>query len=474
MSPLLQLLLLFSCFLSASSLTFRCTTRATCQGMIGYISPNTTTLSSIRDLFGLESVYSLLAANSWPTKDTYKSITAGSTVRIPFPCSCSNGTGISARTPVYSVKQGDSLDYIARTIFREFVTYQEIAAVNKLSDPNLIVVGQELWIPLPCSCDDVDAARVVHYGHVVANGSSVGQIAGEFGTTVATLMGLNNETLSDPNNLQAGQILDVPIKACSSSIVSSLLVPNGSYALTANNCVQCSCNSKDLKLQCKRAQGVSVSNWTQCPSTLCPGNLSLGESKTSTCLRTTCDYAGFNQKRILTVLTNQSTCPTPAPSPAPASSAAPAPATEPPAPSPAPANSAAPTPAPTIEPPAPTPAPANSDAPAPAPAIEPPAPAPANSDAPAPAPAIEPPAPAPTNSDAPAPATEPPAPAPPNSDAPAPAPANSDAPTPPVPANSDTPTPPAPANSAAWHRRNGRTWSGLLSFVFGLLCLIFP
>ncbi|RWR84556.1 protein NSP-INTERACTING KINASE 3 isoform X1 [Cinnamomum micranthum f. kanehirae] len=308
MSPLLQLLLLFSCILSATSITFRCTTRPTCQGMIGYISPNTTTLSSIKDLFGLESVYSLLAANSWPTKDTNRSITAGSTVRIPFPCSCSNDTGISDRTPVYSLKPDDSLDYIARTIFGEFVTYQEIAAVNNVSDVNQLYIGQKLWIPLPCSCDDVDAARVVHYGHVVANGSSVSQIAGEFGTTVATLIGLNNETLSDPKNLKAGQILDVPIKACNSSTVSSLLVPNGSYALIANNCDQCSCNSNHLGLKCMRAQGVLGTMLAPCPSTQC-GNLSLGESvDLTTCLRTTCDYAGYNARMILTVLTNQSTC----------------------------------------------------------------------------------------------------------------------------------------------------------------------
>ena len=213
MRPILQLRLIFSFFLSATSVTFRCTAFAICQGMIGYVSPNTTSLYSIIELLGLEEVYSLLAANSWPTEDTDRSIPAGSTVRVPFPCFCSNGTGISNRTPVYTVKKGDpGLDYIARTIFGEFVTYQEIAAVNKISDPNLIWIGQKLWIPLPCSCDDVDAAMVVHYGHVVANGSSVSQIAGEFETTEATLMGLNNETLSDPNNLQAGQILDVPIK----------------------------------------------------------------------------------------------------------------------------------------------------------------------------------------------------------------------------------------------------------------------
>ncbi|XXG71877.1 hypothetical protein AAC387_Pa07g1104 [Persea americana] len=312
MRPVLQLLLLFSSILSATSVSFRCTTtRPGCQGMIGYVSPNTTTLSSIRDLFGLESVYSLLAANSWPTSDSNRSITAGSTVRIPFPCSCSNGTGISDHTPDYTVKNGDTgLDYIARTIFGQFVTYQEIAAVSNISNVNLINVGQKLRIPLPCSCDDVDGARVVHYGHVVANGSSVSQIAADFETTEATLMSLNNETLSDPKDLQAGQILDVPIKACNSSVVSSLLVPNGSYVLTANNCVQCSCNLKDLQLRCVQTAGVSVSNWTECPRAQC-GNLSLGESTTSTCLRTTCDYAGFNVTSIITALTNQSTCSSP-------------------------------------------------------------------------------------------------------------------------------------------------------------------
>ncbi|RWR84557.1 lysM domain-containing protein [Cinnamomum micranthum f. kanehirae] len=310
--PVLELLLLFSSFLSSTSITFKCTTRPTCQGMIGYVSPNKTTLSSIKDLFGLESVDSLLASNSWPINDTNRYIAAGSTVRITFPCSCSNGTGRSDSTPNYTVKKDDGLDYIARTIFREFVTYQEIAAVNNIPDPNRILVGQELWIPLPCSCDDVDGSRVVHYGHVVANGSSVDLIAEEFGTTQATLMALNSESLSDPKNLQAGQILDVPIKACNSSVVSSLLVPNGSYALTANNCIQCSCNLKDLQLQCvQAAERVSVSKWTECPRPAPCGNLSLGQSTTSTCLRSTCEYAGFNSSSILTVLTNQSTCSSP-------------------------------------------------------------------------------------------------------------------------------------------------------------------
>ncbi|KAJ8629279.1 hypothetical protein MRB53_022602 [Persea americana] len=225
MRPNFQLLLIFSFFLSATSASFRCTTRPTCQGMIGYVSPNTTTLSSIKDLFGLEEAYSLLAANSWPTSDSNRSIRAGSTVRIPFPCSCSSGTGTSDRTPYYTSKKGDQgLDYIARTIFREFVTYREIAAANNISDPDVIDVGQKLWIPLPCSCDDVDGARVVHYGHAVAKGSSVSQIAGEFGTTESTLMALNNGSITDPEDLQSGEILDVPLKGEGKYLLASKII----------------------------------------------------------------------------------------------------------------------------------------------------------------------------------------------------------------------------------------------------------
>ncbi|KAM2647753.1 hypothetical protein TB1_000967 [Malus domestica] len=92
----------------------------------------------------------------------------------------------------------------------------EIAAVNKISDPSLIRIGHKLWIPLPCSCDEVDGERGVHYGHVVVAGSSVEAIATEYGTTQETLPMING--ISDPKTLQENQVLDVPLKACSSPI----------------------------------------------------------------------------------------------------------------------------------------------------------------------------------------------------------------------------------------------------------------
>jgi LysM repeat protein len=79
-----------------------------------------------------------------------------------------------------------------------------------LADVNKIEVGKKLRIPLPCSCDDVDGVKVVHYGHLVDAGSTVEGIAEQYGTTSATLLSLNQMT--NASELKAAQVLDVPLK----------------------------------------------------------------------------------------------------------------------------------------------------------------------------------------------------------------------------------------------------------------------
>lgn len=81
---------------------------------------------------------------------------------------------------------------------------------NNITDGNEIIAGDKLWIPLPCSCDEVGGARVVHYAHLVESGSSVEVIAQEYGTTQQILLSLNG--ITDPKTLQAGAVLDVPLK----------------------------------------------------------------------------------------------------------------------------------------------------------------------------------------------------------------------------------------------------------------------
>ncbi|KAL0334514.1 UNVERIFIED_CONTAM: Glycerol-3-phosphate acyltransferase 9 [Sesamum radiatum] len=237
-------------------------------------------------------------------------IAASQTIKIPFPCICTNGAGFSNHRPNYTVLPGDTLYHIAAEVFSGLVTYPQIQAVNNISDPNLIEVGQTLWIPLPCSCDDVDGQKVVHYGHVVAPGSTVEGIAQQYNTSQDTLLRLNN--LTGPQDLKAGAVLDVPLRACSSMVSNNsvdypLLVANDTYVFTATNCVRCKCDAAvSWMLQCEASQINS-----SCPAIRCEGaeNFYLGNTTTSSgCNRTTCEYAGYNQT-ILTTAALESTCP---------------------------------------------------------------------------------------------------------------------------------------------------------------------
>lgn len=217
----IQLLSIFFLLLSSSSflllttaVNFTCnaTRTATCQGLIGYVPPNATTLDHIQSLFQVPSLLSLLGANNLPlsTPSSYP-LHADSPVLVPFPCTCSNGTGRSDHTPVYTVKPTDTgLDFIARTTFEQFVTYQEITAANGLKNADLIKVGQKLWIPLPCSCDPVEEVAVVHLGHIVVAQSTLEMIAQEFQTTAEVVTRLNGGVTD--KTLQAGQVLDVPLR----------------------------------------------------------------------------------------------------------------------------------------------------------------------------------------------------------------------------------------------------------------------
>ncbi|XP_075673760.1 lysM domain-containing GPI-anchored protein 2 isoform X1 [Castanea sativa] len=313
--------------------TFTCsaTAKSTCHSLVDYVSPNTTVLSTIQSLFQITRFHDLLGANGFPTSTSpSETLQAQQRIKIPFTCRCENGTGVSDRAPVYTVKKDDGLYHIAFDIFSNLVTYQEIAKVNGIPNPDKIEVGQRLWIPLPCSCDDVEGAKVVHYGHVVESGSSVDQIATVYGTTPAILLKLNGMT--NASQLQANQVLDVPLIACNSSVNSSsldypLLVANGTYVYTANDCVNCKCSSgNNYILQCE-ASGLKPSpkTWSTCPAAQCNGTSSLyllGNVTTAstTCNQTTCAYSGFTNESIFTTLATESTCPAGGPTGSPTSS----------------------------------------------------------------------------------------------------------------------------------------------------------
>ncbi|XP_047046871.1 chitin elicitor-binding protein-like [Lolium rigidum] len=306
--PLLLLLLTPSP--AAARFTCNAKSRATtCQALISYTPPPnaTTTLRDVRTLFQLRSHRALLAANSLPLT-TPQTAPSPSPIRVRLPCLCSGGAGATFQRPTYTVRAGDTLDAVARGVFAGLVTYRDIAAANNVSDPNRVAVGQDLRVPLPCSCDPVGGVGVVHLAYVVPAGSSVAGIAEEHGTTEQTLLQLNR--LPDAKSLLAGQVLDVPLRVCSSAISntaidSNLRVPNASYILTANNCIMCGCSSNTWQLDCQPTQGLTSA---VCPVAKCGdlflGNTSVTTSPASPCEGMACLYAGYTNTTSFAILTN--------------------------------------------------------------------------------------------------------------------------------------------------------------------------
>ncbi|CAN1192606.1 LysM domain-containing GPI-anchored protein 2 [Linum perenne] len=300
---LLILLPTISSFSGAAA--FKCTTTpAKCHSLIDYITPpHDTTFAAVQSLFEIRNLRMLLGANNLPLSTSPNdTLTAKQTLKIPFPCLCHGrkGVGVSNKRPMYKVTKRDKdLDAIAAKVFAGVVTGGDIAAVNDVSEKVKVHVGMKLWIPLPCSCDDVEGNKVVHYGHVAEAGSSLEGIAATYGASVDVLKELNG--LKDGSGLSPGQVLDVPIRACNSSIRddsvdSKFLVANGTYAFTAHNCVKCSCDSSNnWTLHCY-ASGVKPSDWSTCPATQCGGKTTvpLGNSTSSVCGGATCSYAGFS------------------------------------------------------------------------------------------------------------------------------------------------------------------------------------
>ncbi|CAA7055619.1 unnamed protein product [Microthlaspi erraticum] len=183
----------------------------TCRSLVGYSSKNATTLGHIQVLFSVKKLCSILEANSLPhSTSPGKLVNENQVVRIPVPCYCSNGTGVSNRVPIYTVKEGDSLFSIASDIFGDLV-HKKIREVNSIPSTRGINIGQKLWIPLPCSCDKLAGQDVVHYAHVVKQGSSLAEVAAKFGTDVATLARLNGISVDEALNVD--HPMDVPLRA---------------------------------------------------------------------------------------------------------------------------------------------------------------------------------------------------------------------------------------------------------------------
>lgn len=96
----------------------------------------------------------------------------------------------------YVIQPGDTLSEIAE---RYGTTYQTLAALNGITNPNLIVVGQTIRVP-------ENPGTTVRY-YTIQAGDTLSEIAVRYGTTVNALMALNG--ISNPNLIYAGTTIRI-------------------------------------------------------------------------------------------------------------------------------------------------------------------------------------------------------------------------------------------------------------------------
>ncbi len=157
------------------------------------------TLHLIAQQYGV-TVDAIVSANQLSDPDQIK---VGQRLIIPT-------AGAAASTTVYTVQPGDTLALIAR---RYATTVDKLATLNLLTNPNLIYVGQKLYLPAaqaPAPPQTTGQVYVVQPGDTLAN------IAARYGLTVWNIAQANE--IDNPNVVHVGQRLLIPTDKGHSSL----------------------------------------------------------------------------------------------------------------------------------------------------------------------------------------------------------------------------------------------------------------
>ncbi|KAJ4753209.1 LysM domain-containing GPI-anchored protein 1 [Rhynchospora pubera] len=293
-----------------------CSGSDSCRALLGYTLYTDLKVSEVAALFRADP-YSILATNAFnltAPDAAHRILPAGLFIRVPTVCACSDGIRKSVTTR-YTTRPADTLASIATNIFSGLASADQIRQANAITDPSTLDVGQTLVIPLPCTCFNStdNFLPAVYMSYVVRDGESVQGIAATYSTTVADIMNVN--AMGNPT-VHPGDILTIPLPGCPSIFPkfasdNGLLVANGTYTITAGNCVQCSCGPGNLNLYCTPApMAVSCSSMQCRNSNLMLGNMT-AQPTSAGCNITSCNYGGFVNGTIVTTLSTslQPRCP---------------------------------------------------------------------------------------------------------------------------------------------------------------------
>jgi LysM repeat protein len=112
-------------------------------------------------------------------------------------------TETTTKETTYTVKRGDTLSGIAAKFG---TTYQKLAEINGISNPNFISVGQVLKINTTKTTAQTTSNSGKQY-YYVKRGDTLSHIARKYGTTVARLVALNG--IRNANKIYVGQSIRV-------------------------------------------------------------------------------------------------------------------------------------------------------------------------------------------------------------------------------------------------------------------------
>ena len=139
------------------------------------------------------SVAALAAANGLRSPDR---IVEGQVLVIP------GAAAAAPQTATHTVGAGENLASIAR---RYGSTVRAVAAANGITNPNLVRIGQRLTVPRAGAAAPPAPAAATH---TVAAGETLAGIARRYGTTTAALATANR--ISNANLVRIGQRLTIP------------------------------------------------------------------------------------------------------------------------------------------------------------------------------------------------------------------------------------------------------------------------
>jgi len=107
------------------------------------------------------------------------------------------------RTTTITVERGDTLSRIAEEYY---TSYQYLAKINNIENPNLIFVGQQLIVP---QLENNNINETSHVLYIVQRGNTLTGIAREFGVSISDIVRLND--IANPNLIFIGEVLKINV-----------------------------------------------------------------------------------------------------------------------------------------------------------------------------------------------------------------------------------------------------------------------